>query len=133
MNRSSVVVAAIGGGIGNKPRPALIVQNDDWLGTKTLLVAPFTSDLTIEVIVRPVFEPTPKNGLCERSALMTDKMTPVKRTDIGEVIGQLSPADMALVDEALQIVLGMGRGNVVAALEIMSRPGGEAPRGDDRI
>jgi mRNA interferase MazF len=107
VNRGSVVVAAIGGSIGNKPRPGLIFQNDYWLGTKTLLVIPFTSDLDIETVVRPIFEPSSTNGLRERSALMTDKMTPVRRTDIGEVVGRLTDDDMAQAEEAIQIVLGM--------------------------
>lgn len=104
MNRGSIVVVSGASGIGSKPRPALIVQNDLWLGTMTILIAPFTSDVPGDMVVRPIFEPSLQNGLRETSALMIDKITPAKRTDIGSVIGQMSETAMNEVDAALRMI-----------------------------
>ena len=108
MNRGAIVIVSIGGGLG-KPRPALIVQTDDWMGTKTVLVAPFTSDIPGDMLLRPVFEPSSENGLRDRSALMVDKITPARWADIGDVAGRLSNDDMERVEVAMQMILGILR------------------------
>ena len=104
VNRGTIVVVSGASGIGSKPRPAVIVQNDLWSGTKTVLVAPFTSDVPGDMIMRPVFAPSPLNGLRETSALMIDKITPAKRSDIGAVTGHLSEHDMDEVEASLRMI-----------------------------
>lgn len=107
VNRGSIVVVSGASGIGNKPRPAVIVQNDLWLGTKTVLIAPFTSDIPGDMVMRPVFEPSSLNGLREASALMIDKVSPAKRSDIGAVTGRLSEQEMDEVETSLRMIFNL--------------------------
>jgi mRNA interferase MazF len=107
VNRGAVVVVSGASGIGSKPRPAVVVQNDNWIGTKTLLVAPFTSDIPGEMILRPVFEPDGVNGLKAVSTLMVDKITPAKRSDVGETIGLMQDSDMDRIDASLRIIFAL--------------------------
>ena len=109
VKRGDVIVAAFGGGLGDKPRPAVVVQDDLFDGPMTVLAIPLTSDLASVSIIRPAFEPTPANGLSVRSCLMTDKLFPVRRSMIGERIGMLSDSDMSQVELAMQLMLGMVR------------------------
>lgn len=107
VTRGSIIVAPPGGVVGAKPRPALVIQDDDWSGVKTVLVVPFTTDIPATMLGRPTYEPTEENGLRERSALMVDKLTPARRDDIGATIGRLSDFDLARAEEAIQLVLGL--------------------------
>lgn len=77
------------------------------MGTKTVLIAPFTSDIPGDMVMRPVFQPNSQNGLRETSALMIDKISPAKRSDIGAVTGQLSEQDMDEVDASLRKIFSL--------------------------
>ena len=110
VRRGDVVIATIGGGIGNKPRPAVIIQEDDFGSTETVLMIPFTSDIPAILVSRPYFAPNIETGLNQPCVLMVDKLLPVRRKSIGEIIGQLSTADMERVERALLIMLGVARG-----------------------
>ena len=110
VKRGDVIVAAFGGGLGNKPRPAIVVQDDLFDAPFTILAIPMTSDLETVSIIRPALEPTPANGLSRRSCLMTDKLFPVRRSLIGGQVGTLSESDMSQVERAMQLILGMVRG-----------------------
>ena len=93
-------------GYGSKPRPALILQSDTLAGTKSVITCGFTTLIIDGVPFRPLIEPTPKNGLHAPSSVMADKMIAVQREKAGQRIGQLSAEDMALVEEAMLLVLG---------------------------
>jgi mRNA interferase MazF len=109
VKRGHVVIAAFGGVLGNKPRPAVVVQDDKLSGPVTILAIPFTSGLETASVFRPVFEPDEANGLDGPSCLMTDKLFPVRRDMIGAVVGVLSGSDLERIELAMQIVLGMAR------------------------
>ena len=105
--RGSTVTAVFGGVLGRKARPAVIVQDDRFSGPITILAIPFTSGLETASVVRPIIEPDDANGLEEPSCPMTDKLFPVRREMIGQVIGRLAEQDMQRIDFAMQIILGM--------------------------
>jgi mRNA interferase MazF len=107
VSRGAVVVISGASGIGSKPRPALIVQNDLWSGTHTIMVAPFTTDIPGDMMMRPIFQPSAENGLRVASALMVDKITPAKRSDIGVIAGVLTERDMDTVDASLRLIFNL--------------------------
>jgi mRNA interferase MazF len=93
-----------------KPRPAVVIQTDA-LGdeTSTILVCPLTSDLTDNLPIRPLIDPTAENGLRIRSQVMTDKLSAIRRDRIRATIGALDAAATESVDRALMVVLGLTR------------------------
>lgn len=107
MKRGDVVTVATGGGFGGKPRPALVLQSDRFDTLTTVVVALLTTELHDASPVRPRIQPTSGNGLREPSDLMIDILVTARRTDIGKVIGRLSPAEMARAEPALLVFLGV--------------------------
>ncbi len=110
VRRGDVVVAVLGGEAGNKPRPAVIVQDDAADGTKTVLMVPLTSDVPASFWARPLFHPSAENGLQLPRLLMSERVMPAKRSAIGQVVGRFNEEEMERVEIALQIILGMARG-----------------------
>lgn len=107
MTRGDVVTAAIGGGFGGKPRPALVIQSDMFGDLSTVVLALFTSTENDVEDVRPSFEPDAENGLVAPSELMVDILVTARRDKVGKVVGRLSPADMDRVDRAIAVFLGL--------------------------
>ncbi len=107
IKRGTVVTVSAGGGIGHKPRPAIVVQNDDYAHSDTLVVVPLTGELSGELVTRPVFQPDSGNGLKEPSRLMTNRIAGTPIANVGKVIGIMSREDMERVDAALSLVLGL--------------------------
>ncbi len=106
--RGTVVTVAAGGGIGYKPRPAIVVQHDDYANSDTLIVVPLTGEVRSELVTRPVFQPDGSNGLQEPSRLMTNRIAGTPLANVGKIIGVMSKEDMARIDAALSLVLGLG-------------------------
>jgi mRNA interferase MazF len=107
VKRGDVAIVVIQGDYG-KPRPGVVVQADLLNPTHpSVLVCPCTTDLVPGDAVRPVVEPTPANGLRARSKLMVDKLTVVPRAKVKEVVGHLEPDDLARLNWALMLVLGL--------------------------
>ena len=108
MKRGDVVIVATGGGFGGKPRPALVLQADEYLELDTVVLALFTSELSVApTLLRPVFEPTEGNGLLARSELMLHVIITARRDRVARVAGALSPADMGRINQALVAFLGL--------------------------
>jgi len=107
LKRGDIVTVAAGHGFGGKPRPALVIQADEYEQISTVVVLLFTSELIETPVSRPRFEPTPENGLVSTSDLMTDIFVTARRKNIGGKIGELNDEAMALVDRALIVFLGL--------------------------
>lgn len=71
-----------------------------------LTVCPFTTDPTEAPLFRLAIEPDVVNGLAERSSLMVDKVTTVRRSKLGERVGRLSDDDMVRLGRAVLVFLG---------------------------
>jgi len=89
-----------------KPRPAIIVQADEFEHLDTVTVVPLTSDRVRQEVFRVQLEPSEENGLRQRSHVMIDKIATLPRAKMGTFIGRVSNEDMALVDRALAVFLG---------------------------
>jgi mRNA interferase MazF len=104
VKRGDIIRIVLQGDFG-KPRPALVVQADDFADIPSLVVLPFSTDLRSVPNIRITVEPTATNGLLERSQIMVDKITAVSLKKVGQQIGHLSSADMAAVDRVLAVLL----------------------------
>jgi mRNA interferase MazF len=106
VTRGDIVLVAMQGDYG-KPRPAVVVQTDDFEEVPSIAVLPLTTELRDVSAIRITVEPNPDNGLLQLSQIMVDKITAVARRRVGRRIGSLSPDDIAAVNRALAIFLGI--------------------------
>lgn len=84
MKRGEIWTIAGGADYAGKPRPAVIVQDDNFQATSSVTVCAFTTDPTEAALFRILVEPSEVNGLRRASRLMVDKLTTVPRRKIGE-------------------------------------------------
>lgn len=105
MRRGDLVTIALTGDFG-KPRPALVVQSDQFAGTGSVTVLLLSSTLLDAPLIRLDIEPSPENGLRQPSQIMIDKPMTVKRERVGAVFGHLGDSDMVAVTRALAVFLG---------------------------
>ncbi|HIJ61553.1 MAG TPA: type II toxin-antitoxin system PemK/MazF family toxin [Rhodospirillaceae bacterium] len=105
MKRGDLVPVAISGDFG-KPRPALLIQSDQFDGTATVTVLPLSGTFVDAPLIRLDVEPSPENGLRKRSQIMVDKAMTVKRDKVGEPFGRLEDAVMVAVTRSLALFLG---------------------------
>lgn len=106
MRRGDVIAVTPQGDFA-KPRPAVIVQADDFSDIPSLTVLLFTSDLRDAPAIRIPIEPDKDNGLQKTSQIMVDKITTVSLKRIGRQIGRLSDEQMVAVDRSLAVFLGL--------------------------
>lgn len=105
MRRGDLVTIALPGDFG-KPRPALVMQSDQFNATATVTVLMVTGTLVDAPLIRLDVSPSKTNGLRKRSQVMVDKAMTVKREKLGGPFGHLSDSDMLAVNRALALFLG---------------------------
>ncbi len=105
MRRGDLVTVAIPGDFG-KPRPALVIQSDQFAGTATVTVLLLSGTLVEAPLIRLDVEPSPDNGLRVQSQVMVDKAMTVKRDKLGEPFGWLDDGTMVAVTRSLALFLG---------------------------
>jgi len=107
MRRGDVVVVAAAGDYG-KPRPAVVVQSDAFPESHaSVIVCQMTSTPADAPDFRITVDPSPLNGLRERSQVMADKPVTIRRERIGQAIGRLAPDDVRRLNVALAFVMGL--------------------------
>lgn len=106
MTRGDIIRVVAQGDFG-KPRPAIIVQADDFHEIPSLSVLLLTTDLRDAPAVRLTIEPNPANGLLQTSQVMIDKITTVASKRVGQPIGRLSDDQIVAIDRALAVFLGL--------------------------
>ena len=107
MKRSELWTAAGGPAYVGKPRPVLIIQDDRFDENDSITVCPFTSDPSDLPLFRILIEPSPLNGLRLPSRVMADKLSTVPCIKLARKIGQLTAPEMARVDRAVLVFLGL--------------------------
>lgn len=105
MRRGDLVTIAMQGDFG-KPRPALVIQSDQFDAHATMTVLPLTSTLVEAPLFRLTVTPTASNGLKKPSQVMVDKAMTVNRDKLGEVFGRIDDGTMVSVNRALALFLG---------------------------
>lgn len=106
MRRGDFVTIAMQGDFG-KPRPALVIQSDQFDAHATVTVLLVSSTLIDAPLFRLTVDPTPENGLRMRSQVMVDKTMTVKCDKIGQVIGRLDDDGMIAVNRSLALWIGL--------------------------
>lgn len=106
VRRGDLVTVALQGDYG-KPRPALVIQADQFAGLGSVVILPITSTLVDAPLLRPSVEPSADNGLRTTSQIMLDKPMTVKADKIGPAFGHLDDASMVSVNRSLALVLGL--------------------------
>ena len=96
-----------GAGYAAKPRPAVIVQDDRFDATASVIVCVFTTDETEAPLFRLPVTPSDRNGLRSVSRLMVDKLTTVSKERLGERIGRLDDEDVVRLNRAILVFLGL--------------------------
>ena len=107
MKRGEVWTAAGGPDYAGKPRPVVIVQDDNFDETASITICGFTSDETDAPLFRLPIAPSAANGLDQPSRLMADKVTTMPKAKLGRRIGRLSAADTTRLNRAIALFLGL--------------------------
>jgi mRNA interferase MazF len=107
MKRGDLVTVAMNGSVFGKPRPALVIQADQFEHTGTVTVLLLSGTLVDAPLIRLTVQPTPANGLRKPSQVMVDKAMSVKRDKLGETFGNLDGETMLSVTRTLAVFLGI--------------------------
>jgi mRNA interferase MazF len=107
MRRGDIVTVA-GGVYANRPRPAMIVQDDRFDATDSLTVCPFTSTDVDAPLLRVPVTADEVNGLEQDSFLMVDKITTVRRSNAHAVVGRLEATTLVEFERRFLVFLGFG-------------------------
>lgn len=106
--RGDFVTVALPGDFG-KPRPALIVQADQFVATATATILLVTSTLIDAPLLRVNVAPGPQSGLRKPSQVMIDKTMTVRRERLGPPIGQIDADSFVEVERRLAVFLGIAK------------------------
>lgn len=108
MMRGDFVTIAMQGDFG-KPRPALVIQADQFDEHATVTVLLVTSTLVAAPLLRITVQPSAENGLQQPSQLMVDKAMIVKRDKVGQAFGRIDVDAMVEVERCLAVFLGIAK------------------------
>jgi mRNA interferase MazF len=107
MKRGDIHTVAGGKHYAGKPRPVVIVQDNSFDATDSVTVCAFTTDPTDAPLFRLPVAPNAHNGLRAACRAMVDKITTVPKSKIGARIGRLDEADIARLNQAIVVFLGL--------------------------
>ncbi len=106
MIRGDFVTIAMQGDFG-KPRPALVIQANQFDEHATVTVLPVTSTLVAAPLLRITVQPSTENGLQKPSQVMVDKAMTVKREKLGQLLGCIDADALVEVERCLAVFLGI--------------------------
>lgn len=107
MRRGELWTVSGGKDYAGKPRPVVILQDDQFDATSSITVCALTTDRTSAPLFRLIVEPNERNGLRAACRLMVDKITTVPKSKVGARIGRLDDADVLDLNRAIMVFLGL--------------------------
>jgi len=107
MRRGGIWTVSGGRDYASKPRPAVVIQDDRFDGTRSITVCTFTTDPTEAPLFRLLIEPTEHNGLQSPCRLMVDKVTTVPKSKLGDRLGVLEAQDLVRLNRAIRVFPGL--------------------------
>ena len=108
MTRGDFVTIAMQGDFG-KPRPALVIQANQFSEHASVTVLPVTSTLIAAPLLRVTVQPGAENGLQKPSQVMVDKVMTVKRDKVGQALGRIDANVLVEVERCLAVFLGIAK------------------------
>ena len=108
MMRGDFVTIAMQGDFG-KPRPALVVQANQFSEHNSVTVLPVTSTLVPAPLLRVTLQPSAENGLQRPSQVMVDKAMTVKRDKLSPAFGRIDADALVEVERCLAVFLGIAK------------------------
>lgn len=108
MRRGDFVTVAMQGDFG-KPRPALVIQSNQFSEHTTVTVLPVTSTLVAAPLLRVTVQPTPESGLQKPSQVMVDKAMTMKRDKVGPAFGRIDADVLVEIERCLAVFLGVAK------------------------
>lgn len=108
MRRGDLVTVAMQGDFG-KPRPALIIQADQFDELVTLTLLPVTSTLVAAPLFRITVQPSTENGLQKPSQVMVDKVMTVNRDKVRPPFGRIDADTLVAVERCMAVFLGIAK------------------------
>ena len=110
MNRGEIWTVT-GGVYAAKPRPAVIVQDDLFDATSSVIVAPMTTVLVDAPLMRIRIGGGDGrlSGLDRDSDVMIDKLTTVRRSSVHARVGRLTAEQLVEIERAMMAFLGLAR------------------------
>ncbi|MBK6616999.1 MAG: type II toxin-antitoxin system PemK/MazF family toxin [Nitrosomonas sp.] len=108
MMRGDLVTIAIQGNFG-KPRPALVIQANQFSEHVSATVLLITSTLVAAPLLRVTVQPSAENGLQKPSQVMVDKAMTVKRDKVGPAFGHIDADVLVEVERCLAVFLGIAK------------------------
>jgi mRNA interferase MazF len=106
--RGDIVAVATQGDFG-KPRPAVVIQANQFVKHPSITVLPLTSTLVAAPLIRVTVEPDGENGLEKTSQIMVDKAVTIRRDKLKQPIGRLDPDTLVQVERCLVVFLGIAQ------------------------
>ena len=106
--RGDFVTIAMQGDSG-KPRPALLIQADQFDEQATVTVLLGSSTLVNAPLFRITVHPSVGNGLQKPSQVMVDKAMTVKRDKLGQAFGRIDADAMVEVERCLAVFLSIAK------------------------
>lgn len=108
MTRGALVIVATKGAYTSKPRPAVVVQTDLFTPTHaSVSVCLITSDCVDAPLFRVTLPSGDRTGLSTTSQVMVDKIVSVPRGAIVREVGRCDHDEIAAIDDALRLWLGL--------------------------
>lgn len=101
-------------GLAGKPRPALAIQSEKYLLSKTDILALITSTDEVQGALRLPIKADDQNGLMADSYICLDKLMAIPLGKLGERYGKVSDEIMREVDARLIEILGIDIANIKA-------------------
>jgi len=108
MTRGDLVTIAARGDFG-KPRPALVIQANQFAEHASVTVLPVTGTLVDAPLLRVTVQPNAGNGLRKPSQVMVDKTMTLRREKIGQILGRLDTEALLQVERCLALFLGIAK------------------------
>ena len=108
MIRGDFVTIAMQGDFG-KPRPALVIQSDQFDEHATVTVLLVSSMLVDAPLFRIDIQPNVENGLDKPSQVMVDKTMTVKRDRLGHAFGYADAKTLTEIERCLAVFLGIAK------------------------
>jgi mRNA interferase MazF len=107
LKRGEIWTVSGGADYVGKPRPAIIIQSDDFDSTPSITVCPLTTAAIKTVYARFPIKPNAANGLENESHAMVDKISTIPKIKSGRRVGQLSGEDILRLNSAIALFLGL--------------------------